>query len=199
MDKILKIKLNYFWHLIDFLSYFFKGFGVIYEKIIGIEYEVEINKFELFNSKRILHIGCGAYPITALILAKKTSAKIVSIDKDPIAIKFSQKIINKKKLQTRININIGNGQNYPVKNYDTIILSSCSSPKSKILEHIFKNADYNTKIVVRDIKKNIEDIDNIIATNKNIEFINKMKNSSILNFNWYSIYLVKKKFMKTNT
>jgi len=192
MDKILKIKLNYFWHLIDFLSFFFNRFGLIYEKIIGIEYEKEIKKFKLFDSKRILHIGCGAYPITALVLAKTTSAKIVSIDKDPIAVKLAKKIINKKKLQTKININIGNGENYPIKNYDTIILSSCSSPKRIILEHIFNHADFNTKIVVREIKKNIDNINDIINSNKNIKFIEKINNRSIPNFDWYSIYLVKK-------
>lgn len=192
MDKILKIKLNYFWHLIDFLSFFFNRFGLIYEKIIGIEYEKEIKKFNLFDSKNILHIGSGAYPITALVLAKKTSAKIVSIDKDPIAIKFAKKTINKKKLNKKIKVSIGNGEKYPVKNYDTIILSSCSSPKKKILENIFNNADLNTKIIVREIKKNIDDINDIINSNKNIKYINKMKNHSIPNFNWFSIYMVKK-------
>jgi len=192
MDKIIKIKLNYFWHFIDFLSFFFNRFGIIYEKIIGIEYEKEIKKFELTKSKKILHIGCGAYPITALVLAKKTSAKIVSIDKDPMAVKFAQKVINKKKLEKKINIDIGNGQKYPAKNYDTIILSSCSSPKRKILEHISKTADINTKIIVREIEKNIDNINDIIKSNKNIKFIDKMNNSSIPNFKWYSFYLVKK-------
>jgi len=192
MDKIQKIKLNYFWHLIDFLSFFFKRFGLIYEKIIGKEYEKEIKKFKLFGSKKILHIGCGAYPITALILAKTTQANIVSIDKDPIAIKFAQKIVDKKKLQNKININIGDGQKYPVKNYDTIILSSCSSPKKKILEHIFSNADINTKIIVRDIEKNINNLNKIINLNKNIKFVDKINNGSVPNFKWYSLYLKKK-------
>jgi precorrin-6B methylase 2 len=192
MDKILKIKLNYFWHLIDFLSFYFNRIGLIYEKIIGKEYEKEINKFNLIDAKNILHIGCGAYPITALVLAKKTSANIVSIDKDPITIKFSKTIINKKKLNEKIKINIGNGEKFPVKNYDTIILSSCASPKFKILEHIFNNADINTKIIVRDIKRNISEINDIVSSNKNIKYIDKIKNHSIPNFSWFSIYLLKK-------
>ena len=192
MDKILKIKLNYFWHLIDFLSFYFNRIGLIYEKIIGKEYEKEINKFNLIDSKNILHIGCGAYPITALVLAKKTTANIVSIDKDPITTKFAKKIINKKKLNKKIKINIGNGEKFPVKSYDTIIVSSCASPKRMILEHIFTNADKETKIIVREIKKNISDVNNIIKSKKNISYIDKIKNHSIPNFNWFSIYLLKK-------
>ena len=99
MDKIQKIKLNYFWHLIDFLSYYFNRFGLVYEKIIGKEYEKEIDKFKLIKSKNIFHIGCGAYPITALVLEKKTSANIVTIDKDPMAIKFAKNIIKKKTIR----------------------------------------------------------------------------------------------------
>lgn len=192
MDKLIKIRLNYFWHFIDFLSFYFSRCGQLYEKIIGKEYEIEIDKFNLENSKNILHIGCGAYPITALVLAKKTSANIVSIDKDPIAIKFAKKIISKKKLNKKIKINIGNGEKFPVKNYDTIILSSCSSPKKKILKHIFNNADLNTKIIVREIKRNISDINKIIESNKNIIYKDMIKNHSIPNFNWFSIYLIKK-------
>jgi precorrin-6B methylase 2 len=192
MDKIQKIKLNYFWHLIDFLSYFFNRFGLIYENIIGKEYEKEIKKFELFDSKNIFHIGCGAYPITALVLEKKTSANIVTIDKDSMAIKFAKKVIKKKKLENRINIDIGNGQKFPVKNYDTIILSSCSSPKEKILKHIFSKANINTKIIVRDVNKNIDNLNDIINSNNNIKLINKINNGSIPYFKWYSIYLKKK-------
>lgn len=191
MDKILKIKLNYFWHLIDLLSFLFKRIGLIYEKIIGIEYEKEIKKFKLDKSKKILHIGCGAYPITALVLAKTTSAKIISIDKDPIAVKFANKIINKKNLQKKISIIIGTGQKYPVNNFDTIILSSCASPKEKILEHIFKNANFNTKIIVREIENNIDNINNMINSNKNIKFVDKINNHSIPNFKWHSFYLIK--------
>ena len=95
-------------------------------------------------------------------------------------------------MEKKINIDIGNGQKYPAKNYDTIILSSCSSPKRKILEHILKTADINTKIIVREIEKNIDNINDIIKSNKNIKFIDKMNNSSIPNFKWYSFYLVKK-------
>ncbi len=191
MDKIFKIKLNYFWLLIDFLSFFFNRFGILYEKIIGIEYEKEIKKFELIKSKNILHIGCGAYPITALILAKKTSAKIVSIDKDPIAIKFANKVVIKKKLKNKIKIQRGTGQKYPVTNFDTIILSSCSSPKKEILENIFKNANINTKIIVRDILKNINFINDIIISDEHIKFVDKINNGSLPNLKWYSFYLLK--------
>jgi precorrin-6B methylase 2 len=191
MSKIHKIKLTYFWHIIDFLSFFFKRFGLIYEKIIGLEYELEIEKFKLHNSKNILHIGCGAYPITALILAKKTSAKIVSIDKDPFVVNFAKKLINKRKLEKKIDIKIGIGQKYSISNYDTIIISSCSAPKKQILENIFKNAKSNTKIIVREIEKNLDIILDIIDKNKNIELVEKIHNKPILHFNWYSFYLIK--------
>ena len=59
------------------------------------------------------------------------------------------------------------------------------------MEHIFNNADKETKIIVREIKKNISDVDNIIKSKKNISYMDKIKNHSIPNFNWFSIYLLK--------
>lgn len=190
--KILhKIRLTYFWHTIDLLSFFFNRIGKLYEQIIGREYKKEIEKFGLLNSKKILHIGCGAYPITALILADLTSAKIVSIDKDPFVVSFARKLIDKRKLQKKIKIELGDGQKYNVKEYDAIIVSSCSSPKNKIMKNIFKNADVNTKIVIREIEKNLDNILNIINSNKNIKYHEKIRNNSVFNFNWYSFYMTK--------
>jgi precorrin-6B methylase 2 len=192
MGIIHKIKLNYFWYLVDFLSFFFNRFGLIYEKIIGIEYEKEIKKFGLSNSKKVLHIGCGAYPITAIILAKTTSADVVSIDKNPMVVKLAQKVIKKKKLQKKVKIDIGNGEEYSVKKYDTIIISSCSSPKNRILNNIFNNTKLNTKIIIREIQKNLDNIKDIINSNKDVKLIEKIKNFSIPNLKWYSFYLIKK-------
>jgi protein-L-isoaspartate O-methyltransferase len=192
MKIIHKIKLTYFWHIIDILSFFFSRIGKLYEQVIGKEYKKEIEKFGLSNSKNILHIGCGVYPITALILAHITSAQIVSIDKNPLVVNFAKKLINKKNLQKKVKIKLGNGQKYEVKEYDAIIVSSCSSPKDKIMENIFKNADLNTKIVVREIEKNLDSVLKIINSNKNIKYQEKIKNISIFNFNWYSFYLIKK-------
>ena len=92
-EKLNMKRLNIFWNVVDRLSNksnFIEGF---YHKTVGREYRNEIDSFELTKSKKILHIGCGTYPITALILSELNGVKIVTIDHDAKSVETAQKII----------------------------------------------------------------------------------------------------------
>ena len=96
--------------------------------------------FNLKNAENILHIGCGAFPISAMILHEVNGGKIVGIDSNSKFVNLARKVINNKNLSDRIEIKHGNGMSFPLNDFDTIIISSCSNPKIKILEHVFKTA-----------------------------------------------------------
>ena len=191
MEKLHTVKTNFFWHFADLLSCTFQRLGKLYEGIIGIEYKKESEMFDVFESKKLLHIGSGAYPITAIMLAKVTDAEIVAIDRDSVAINLARKVINKHELYEKITIKRGDGVEYPIENFDTIIISSCSVPKIEILEHIFKTAKPKCKIIVRELEKNVESLTNFIDLYDNILLMGKMSNHAFPNFKWYSFYLLK--------
>jgi 2-polyprenyl-3-methyl-5-hydroxy-6-metoxy-1,4-benzoquinol methylase len=184
-------RYNYFWKAIDFIACKVKRFAKIYENTISKEYIREGNLFKISESKNILHIGCGSYPVTAITLAKLNGSNVVAIDVDARAIKMATKVINKKKLQDTVSINIGDGRNYPLEGFDTIIISSCSVPKIEILKHIFKSAKINCKIIVREIYGASNSVEDCINLHKNIEIIDRIGNHPFPTSKWESFYLIK--------
>ena len=183
---------NYFWRCTEILCCKIKILGEIYEKIIGTEYKKENKIFDVSKSKNILHIGCGRYPITALTLVKNYDANIVVIDRDPEVVSSAIQIVNDKKLSDKIAVRVGDGTKYPMEDFDTIIVSSCSIPKIKILEHIFKTSKPNNKIIVRELKWETKAINDFIDSNNDVLLVKKIDNYSFPYFRWSSFYCMKK-------
>jgi protein-L-isoaspartate O-methyltransferase len=191
---IITIKnTNFFWIVVDNLSYKLDKLGNLYEKTISKSYIKETEKFDISGSKNILHIGCGAYPITTITLAKFNGGNIVGIDKNPKAVEKADKIIRKKGFSNRVKIEKGDGESYPVNKFDVIIVSSCSIPKSKILEHLFNSAKKDCKIIVRERFGPSKLVSSYIdAYDSSISFINRIHNYAFPTFRWESFYLLKK-------
>jgi len=185
-------KSNYFWKCIDYLACKIEKFADLYEKYISKEYEKESKMFDISGSKNIIHIGCGAYPITAITLAKMNCKKIVAIDRNPRAAKLANQVINKKNLHDLITIENGDGRSYPLEKFDTIIVSGCSIPKIEILKHVFKTVKPSSKIIVRELYEASRAVVNYINSHENIELVKRIGNRSFSNYKWESFYLLKK-------
>jgi len=185
-------KSNIFWKAVDELSFMSKRIGRIYEKSISKEYENEIKEFNLKSSKNILHIGCGPYPISAISFSKIKNCKIVAIDKNENAVKKAKKIIDIKNLKERVSIKKGDGIDFSVDKFDTIIVSGCSIPKSKILKNIFENAKSNTRIIVREQGEISKIILKIAEKYEDVKITKKMENNPFPTSSWESFYFLKK-------
>ena len=159
---------NYFWEITDILSNKFDKFAEIYEKSIETQYKLEYETIGISQDKKVLHIGCGAYPMTEITLAKLFGAEITGIDKNPNAVKLAEEFIHKHKLnnKNKIKIELGEGASYPANKFDVLIISSCSYPKVRILHHVLKCAKKNSIIIVRELD---------IATNAILECIDAHK------------------------
>jgi len=181
-----------FWKYVDYIACKMDKIAKAYEKTVGREYKKEIENFNLKEDKKILHIGCGAYPISALILASLDNIKIVTIDSSHRSIKLANKIIQKKNLEDKIKAEYGDATKYPLDGFDTIIISGCSIPKIQVFSHIIKNAKSNSKIIIRDTFLDIESIISNIAPNQDIIIAKKIKNHAFSNSNWTSYCLLKK-------
>lgn len=191
IDKFNITRFNFFWKTVDYIACKIKRFAELYENNISKEYEREGRLFRISESKNILHIGCGSYPVTAITLAKYNGSQVVGIDTDPRAIKLATKVISKKNLQDKVHINLGDGRNYPLDKFDTIIVSSCSIPKIEILKYIFKKAKLNCKIIVRETYGISKAVVDCINLHENIEIKNRIDNHPFPTSKWESFYLVK--------
>jgi protein-L-isoaspartate O-methyltransferase len=147
---IIRFVSNVFWIIVDIFSYDNTKIAKRYEQSVGQEYKREYATLNLSKEKKILHIGCGSYPLTELSLAELFDVHITGIDKNKKAVLRAKKIIKQKNLENSIRIEMGNGTKYPMNDFDLIIVSSCALPKKEILDHIFSQAKKNCKIIIRD-------------------------------------------------
>lgn len=192
IDRYRIKKSNLFWKVVDNLSFMNEKIGKIYEKTISKEYEKEINNLGLNNSKNILHIGCGSYPISAIAFSRIKDSNIVAIDNNKKAVKKARKIIFEKKLDNNIVIKEGDGASFSIEEFDTIIVSGCSIPKTKILKNIFEKSKKDTKIIVREQDDISKIILKIAEEYKDIKIIKKMGNKPFPTSSWISYYFLKK-------
>ena len=185
-------RIYLFWHYVDRIAYKIGKIGKIYENLIGNTYREEREQFDLYDSKNILHIGCGSYPITAMILSEMDDVKIVTIDNNSKSIERAKKIIKERSLENKIQAKYGNGTNFPFDGFDTIIVSGCSLPKIEVFNHVINNSKPKTRIIIRDSYLDGESIVRITNSHDKIDIVKKMENCPMPTSKWTSFYMVKK-------
>jgi precorrin-6B methylase 2 len=149
---------NCFWEIADSWSYKNDKIAKMYDRFIGKEYRKEYETCGIAPDVNILHIGCGAYPLTEMVLAGCSTGRIVGIDKSPQTVQRASQVIQRHKLENHITIKHGDGLNYDVGDFDVIIVSSCSLPKVQILQHLFSKAKPHSTIIVREVDIAANDI-----------------------------------------
>ena len=192
MEKIS----SYYWFIIDNLAFKLDKLAeMYYKKSIGSEYRMEYQTFNISKNDKVLHIGSGAFPLTEITLAEEIGNTVVGIDKSRKAVEYADDVVRRKNLQDKIKINLGNGRDYPIKEFDVIIISSCASPMLKIIEHVFKNSKSNSKIIVRMIETSIKPLMKSINLQRDIILVKKIEHHPfpfIKPLGWQSFYLIKK-------
>ena len=92
----------------------------------------------------------------------------------------------------KISVELGEGINYPLKGFDTIIASGCSLPKIQVINHILQNSDKKSTIIIRESYYKDKIIKDIIKNFGDVELIRKINNHAFRTSNWYSFYITKK-------
>jgi hypothetical protein len=185
----------FYWWFIDNLSYKLdKLANTYYMKSIGPEYEKEYRKFGILKENKVLHVGSGAFPLTEIKLAETIGSTVVGIDKNLNAVKSANDIVNEKNLNDKIKINYGNGIDYPVDEFDVIIISSCASPMMVIVKHILKAAKNHSKIIVREMETSLIPLIEYIGMQQDIYLVEKIDHHPfpfLKPFGWQSFHLIK--------
>lgn len=184
-------KSNIFWKIVDKLACKINEIAKLYEKTVGKEYRRERERFSLSKAKKILHIGSGSYPISAIVLAEMDDVNITTIDDNAKAVKLANKVIKRKNLNGKIRVEQGDGTKYPLDGFDTFIISGCSFPKVKVLKHIIKDAKPQSKIIIRDSFLDIESIINGLNPPQDITIVEKIENHPFPTSRWESILITK--------
>lgn len=186
INVVIKKSVNAYWTIIDIFSNKFPIISKqLYQRIIKDEYNLEHELLHLKKSDNILHIGCGIFPYSALLLSKKGQKKIVAIDTNKQAVYYAKELIQKKKLNGKIKIEIGDGAYYNLKPYSVIISSSCVDSTVKVLHNIVNHTKPNTRIIIRELPPMSKYLKKIINSQDNITLQNHYSKHS---FPYYSIF-----------
>lgn len=93
----------------------------------------EAYKAGLEPGSRVLHIGCGALPYTALALAS-LGCEVVGLDYNPRAVDRARQCIAAMSFSDRISIQAGDGLEVDLSPYDAIWVSLNVFPREKIIQ-----------------------------------------------------------------
>jgi len=185
VNKTIKWYINSYWTIIDLLS---RTFPVIskffYQRSINDAYQKEHEAIELKKNDNILHIGCGVFPYSAIVISEKPHHQIVAIDRSKTITRHARQIIKNYELDTRITIDTGNAASYDLSPFTVIILSSCVDLTGNVLDHIISSATPGTRIIVRELRPMSKYIDTYLKKQSTITLLHRY---GIFSFPFYSI------------
>lgn len=196
INILLKSYINIFWTIIDLLS--IKSSFVselFYQKKIREKYDLENKMIKLKDLDIILHIGCGFFPYSALVLLDKNHKSITAIDRNKKIIHSAKKYLQKLQLDEKINLDISDGKSYEFNPFSVIIVSCCVDSTLEIIENIINHAKPNTRIVIRELWPMSKYLKIIIENQKELSIKKQCKHHSfpfVGIFGWNSFIIQKK-------
>lgn len=140
---------------------------------------------------KILCIGGGYCPYTAILLHKYTKADVTVIDNDSMCIEKSKEFINDMGLN-RIKVKLCDGTCVSCCDYTVIHIAMQISPKEVVLNEMIKRAQDGTRILIRRPKEGFKKLYSPISENK-IGVIKHVKHGFLSNVDKTSVCVVDKK------
>lgn len=130
----------------EFMNYGDQKANEYIERYRGmVESEGKIAKLQ--EGDKVIILGGGSLPLTALTYVKAYNACCTCIDIDRQAVKTSKELVKHLKLEKKIDIHYGDAFTYPLQGYD-LILVICLLPKKRALKYVFEE-NKRAKVIYR--------------------------------------------------
>ncbi|MEW9094201.1 MAG: class I SAM-dependent methyltransferase [Clostridiaceae bacterium] len=127
-------------------------YRMYYKKVV--EREVELGN--ITKEDKVLCIGGGAFPSTAIELAEQTGAEVCVIDCDPEAVKCARRVVCKLRMNKKIKILQGMGQEIDPSDFSVIHMALQVFPRDKVLNTLLQRAERGCRILVRSPKDKLK-------------------------------------------
>jgi precorrin-6B methylase 2 len=125
-----------------------------YEDIV----DKEINLAKITKQDNVLHIGCGPLPSTSLLIAQKTGARTIGIDKNIPSVQDAQYCVQVLHQEDQIQIHHANALTYAMQSSHVIIVSQGIEPRYEVLEHIANTMQPDARVIFRTFSSKNENI-----------------------------------------
>ena len=138
---------------VEFVEDFLKGRRHMKEYLLYDRFALLIkNEIDLATIKRddrVLFVGSGPFPISAILLNKFTGCHVICYEKNRKYQALSSKLIKKLNLTSHITIVCKKGEMLMDSSYTSIIIALLAQPKEKILRRVWRNTKKGTSIICR--------------------------------------------------
>ncbi len=148
--NFLRLTNHLFWYLVDLMIIKNNKFLSLYPSGWENVLHEEIEMAKISKDDRVLHIGCGPYPITSVVIGKMSKASIVAIDRNRKAVKLANEYITKKNIEG-IKVIHSDGKDFSSKDFDVVVVTSSVIPREKVLKNVFETAKNNCRIICREV------------------------------------------------
>jgi hypothetical protein len=122
-----------------------KNYFHVYERIV----DDEIRMANVQETDIILVIGCGSLPITPVLLAQKTKAKVVTIDNNANAIANATRFLTHNKLGNILSLQHADGLHYPLEKFSVIFLLYGIKKRRDLLTYLAESMNNTTRLIFR--------------------------------------------------
>lgn len=110
------------------------------------------NEIALANIKKddkVLFIGSGPFPITAILINKFSGCSVTCVEKNKNRSLISRQVIQSLGLSKNIRVFNGKGENMGVNSFSVAIIALLAKPKSEILDNLLRQAMTGARIICR--------------------------------------------------
>jgi len=187
-EDLIRKKNSIYWYLVELMITKNNRFYRLYPNAYIESVRKEIEIANITKEDKILNIGCGPFPNTAIIISEITGAKVVAMDKNKFSTILAKKYLNDKNIKNT-EIRLGDAINYPMKDFDVILITNCATPRKKIIENVLKKSKSDCRIICREVKNTKSSIrEYVFLCGGTIK--KEIKHDS--GWGWYSYLILKK-------
>lgn len=120
-------------------------YGFFYRETL----QKEIELAGINASDRVLNIGCGALPFTALYISLFTGAKVWALDVDREAVERARLYLEKVKVPGEVQVVEGEGSLYDPLDFSATVVALQAEPKEDILNNLLSRSLPGSRFVFR--------------------------------------------------
>lgn len=147
-------------YIVGMLPWTYTFFESYYKKVV----ENEIKLADIKPTDRILCIGGGPCPCTAIELHKRTGANVCVIDNDQEIIDTAIKNIERLKLSKYVTVKYQDGSKIDIDDFSVVHIALQVNPKNIVFKRIVDNSPPGTKVLVRISKEKFSKLYSLMKT-----------------------------------
>lgn len=111
--------------------------------------EKEIELAQLKPGEKVLQIGAGSIPFSAVYLARLARVFVCAIDIDRQAVERARRWTRELQLEAQIEVEYGDGKDFPLAGFSAAFVALQAEPKAEIITHLLTAGQPGFRVVAR--------------------------------------------------